>query len=93
MCQLSSVRAAIPPSDSIFLYFLDPDNLTLEFSCDMEEFFEMSPRKPRSLEVTPEPFSYWGPTRDPRQGHQGQRGGLGVMCGDISRARAVFRIA
>jgi len=27
-----------PPSGSISLYSLDPDNLTLEFSYDMEEF-------------------------------------------------------
>jgi 2,3-dihydroxy-p-cumate/2,3-dihydroxybenzoate 3,4-dioxygenase len=60
-----------PPSGSIFLYFLDPDELTLEFSSGMEEFSEMSPRKPRSLEATPESFDYWGATRDPRQAAKG----------------------
>jgi 2,3-dihydroxy-p-cumate/2,3-dihydroxybenzoate 3,4-dioxygenase len=38
------------PSDSFYLYFLEPDGLTLEYSFDMEEFPAMSPRAPRVLE-------------------------------------------
>ena len=41
-----------PPSESMFLYFLDPDGLTLEYSFGMEEFPEVDARAPRrSVEV------------------------------------------
>jgi len=49
-----------PPSDSIFLYYLDPDRLTLEYSFGMEEFPENGARAPRDLEVVPESIDYWG---------------------------------
>ena len=53
------------------MYFLDPDELTVEFSFGMAEFPENSPRKPRSLDASPESFEYWGATRDPRQAAKG----------------------
>lgn len=40
------------PSGSVFLYFLDPDGLTLEYSHGMEQFEEMAPRAPRVLPPT-----------------------------------------
>jgi 2,3-dihydroxy-p-cumate/2,3-dihydroxybenzoate 3,4-dioxygenase len=55
-----------PPSGSIFLYFLDPDGMTLEYSYGMEEFPEERPRKARVLEARPESLDYWGNVPDPR---------------------------
>lgn len=49
-----------PPSGSVFLYFLDPDGLTLEFSYGMEEFPECGPREARVLPGALESFDYWG---------------------------------
>lgn len=49
-----------PPSDSIFLYFLDPDRLTLEYSFGMEEFAEIGPRPARVLPMNADTFDYWG---------------------------------
>jgi len=49
-----------PPSGSVFLYFLDPDGLTLELSYGMEEFPEKDARAPRSLPPALESFDYWG---------------------------------
>lgn len=51
-----------PPSESIFLYFLDPDGNTLEYSYGMEEFPEVSPRPPRRLPLALESIDYWGAT-------------------------------
>jgi len=48
------------PSESIFLYFLDPDRMTVEFSYGMEEFPESGPREPRMLEPRPEALDTWG---------------------------------
>ncbi|MFM0265104.1 VOC family protein [Paraburkholderia sediminicola] len=47
-------------SDSIFLYFLDPDGLTAEFSFGMEEFPELTARAPRNLPLLPEILDCWG---------------------------------
>jgi 2,3-dihydroxy-p-cumate/2,3-dihydroxybenzoate 3,4-dioxygenase len=47
-------------STSIFLYFLDPDGLTLEYSFGMEEFAEVDPRAPRMLPMKPEILDSWG---------------------------------
>ena len=55
-----------PPSESIFLYFLDPDGMTVEYSFGMEEFAETGARKPRLLAPIPESIDYWGCERDPR---------------------------
>ena len=49
-----------PPSESIFLYFLDPDGLTLEYSFGMEEFPEQLARNPRDMPAGIESVDYWG---------------------------------
>jgi len=49
-----------PPSESIFLYFLDPDGLTVEYSFGMEEFPEHAPREPRLLPMSLQSIDYWG---------------------------------
>jgi len=51
-----------PPSESVFLYFLDPDGNTLEYSFGMEEFSEVAPRAPRRLPLALESIDYWGAT-------------------------------
>jgi 2,3-dihydroxy-p-cumate/2,3-dihydroxybenzoate 3,4-dioxygenase len=53
-------------SGSMFLYFLDPDGLTLEYSFGMEEFPEFDARAPRTLPAVPASFDSWGAIRDPR---------------------------
>ena len=60
-----------PPSGSVFLYFLDPDGLTLEYSYGMEEFPEVGARKPRLLEPVPESLDYWSSPRSERFGASG----------------------
>lgn len=55
-----------PASDSVFLYFLDPDGLTMEYSFGMEAFSEHFPREARQLPLAPEWLDYWGSDRDPR---------------------------
>ncbi|WP_158935601.1 VOC family protein [Burkholderia sp. S171] len=55
-----------PASDSIFLYFLDPDGMTMEYSFGMEAFPEEFPRAPRRIEPSPTSLDYWSSTRDPR---------------------------
>jgi 2,3-dihydroxy-p-cumate/2,3-dihydroxybenzoate 3,4-dioxygenase len=55
-----------PASDSVFLYFLDPEGLTMEYSFGMEAFAEDHPREPRRLPLAPEWLDYWGSDRDPR---------------------------
>lgn len=57
-----------PTSDSVFLYFLDPDGLTLEYSFGMEEFPETAPRAHRVFPAVPESLDNWGSGRDPRHG-------------------------
>lgn len=47
-------------SNSIFLYFLDPDGLTVEYSFGMEEFAESGAREPRQLAQLPEILDSWG---------------------------------
>jgi 2,3-dihydroxy-p-cumate/2,3-dihydroxybenzoate 3,4-dioxygenase len=60
------------PSGSIFLYFPDPDGLTLEFSQGMEKFPEEGARKPRRLEPSLETLDMWGGTPDPAFGKIGK---------------------
>lgn len=48
------------PSESIFLYFLDPDRMTVEYSFGMETFPEQGAREPRLLEPRPEALDSWG---------------------------------
>jgi 2,3-dihydroxy-p-cumate/2,3-dihydroxybenzoate 3,4-dioxygenase len=59
------------PSGSIFLYMLDPDGMSTEFSFGMEEFPEIGARPPRELEPKPEVLDTWGSIADPRFGQTG----------------------
>lgn len=59
------------PSTSIFLYFLDPDGMTTEYSFGMEEIHEGDERAPRELDPTPEVLDTWGSIADPRFGTLG----------------------
>ena len=61
-----------PPSNSIFIYFLDPDAITLEYSFGMEEFPEDGAREARLMEPGPYALDYWGGTIDPRMGAVGR---------------------
>lgn len=56
------------PSTSIFLYFLDPDGNSAEFSFGMELFEETGAREPRELEHKAEVMDIWGGRPDPRFG-------------------------
>jgi 2,3-dihydroxy-p-cumate/2,3-dihydroxybenzoate 3,4-dioxygenase len=47
-------------SNSIFIYFLDPDGITNEYSFGMEEFAEIDARPPRILPLRPEILDCWG---------------------------------
>jgi 2,3-dihydroxy-p-cumate/2,3-dihydroxybenzoate 3,4-dioxygenase len=47
-------------SNSIFLYYLDPDKLTVEYSFGMEEFSEIDARPARVLPMLPEILDAWG---------------------------------
>lgn len=49
-----------PTSNSVFLYFLDPDDLTLEFSQGMELFPEGVGRLPREMPNRLESLDAWG---------------------------------
>ena len=53
-----------PPSGSVFLYFLEPDGLTLEYSFGMEEFPELEARRPRLFEPIRDSYDYWASFRD-----------------------------
>ncbi len=70
------------PSGAIFLYFLDPDQMTLEYSFGMEEFPEMNPRKPKSLEHSLEILDMWGGKPDPRMSSVGRIFGKEVSAVD-----------
>ena len=56
------------PSTSIFLYFLDPDGNTTEYSFGMELFEETGARAARDLEHKAEVMDIWGSKPDPRFG-------------------------
>ncbi|MDR6858683.1 VOC family protein [Variovorax guangxiensis] len=60
-----------PISTSIFLYFLDPDGMTLEYSFGMETFPEEGAREPRLLPRVPEWSDSWGSVPEPRFGKGG----------------------
>jgi 2,3-dihydroxy-p-cumate/2,3-dihydroxybenzoate 3,4-dioxygenase len=55
-----------PPSGSAFIYFLDPDGLTLEYSHGMEHIAEIAPRPPRVLPPVPKSLDLDANPRDPR---------------------------
>lgn len=59
------------PSTSIFLYFLDPDGMTVEYSFGMETFDEATAREPRLLEPSVETLDLWGSTPSPKFGKLG----------------------
>jgi len=58
-------------SGSAFLYFLDPDGLTCEYSFGMEQFPEDGAREPRLLVPKPETADMWLSPLDPRMGKTG----------------------
>jgi 2,3-dihydroxy-p-cumate/2,3-dihydroxybenzoate 3,4-dioxygenase len=60
-----------PPSESVFLYFLDPDGMTVEYSFGMETFDEAGAREARTLAAAPASFDHWGNVPDPRMGKTG----------------------
>ena len=60
-----------PPSDSMFLYFLDPDGMTVEYSFGMEEFPELDPREPRRLPLGLQSIDYWGAVPSPQMASVG----------------------
>jgi len=60
-----------PPSTSVFFYFLDPDEMTVEYSFGMEEFAENGARPPRYMEPAPESLDVWGAVPDPLFGKSG----------------------
>lgn len=55
-----------PASNSVFLYFLDPDGLTMEYSFGMEEFTEEFPREARLLPLSPKWLDTWSSEYDSR---------------------------
>jgi len=48
------------PSGSVFLYYTDPDGMTMEFSFGMEEFPAEGAREPRMLKNSSEVMDLWG---------------------------------
>jgi 2,3-dihydroxy-p-cumate/2,3-dihydroxybenzoate 3,4-dioxygenase len=60
------------PSESVFLYFLDPDGLTVEYSFGMEEFPESGAREPRRLPPVRKSFDLWEGPVDPRKSAVGE---------------------
>lgn len=60
------------PSESIFLYFLDPDRMTLEYSFGMETFPEEKAREARLLEPVPGTLDSWGSVPTPDFGKIGE---------------------
>jgi 2,3-dihydroxy-p-cumate/2,3-dihydroxybenzoate 3,4-dioxygenase len=59
------------PSESIFLYWLDPDRMTVEYSFGMETFPESGAREARLLEPVPGTLDTWGSTPAPAFGKVG----------------------
>lgn len=59
------------PSESIFLYFLDPDRMTVEYSFGMETFPEHGAREARLLEPAPGTLDTWGSVPTPAFGKVG----------------------
>lgn len=60
-----------PPSGSVFLYFLEPDGMTLEYSFGMEEFPERGAREPRLLPPGLKSIDYWGAVPEPQFASKG----------------------
>lgn len=66
------------PSESIFLYFLDPDRMTVEYSFGMETFPENGAREARLLEPAPGTLDSWGSVPAPAFGK------IGVIEGEVA---------
>ena len=64
-----------PPSGNTFLFFIDPDGLSIEFGHGMEMFPEVGARAHRVFPPKPESFDSTGGARDPRM----------AAAGDIER--------
>lgn len=60
------------PSGSTFLYYLDPDGMTLEYTLGMEEFPETEARQPRNLPPVASSNDLWGSPIDPRKATVGE---------------------
>lgn len=60
-----------PVSGSVFLYFFDPDGLTLEYSFGMEEFDEDAPRQSRVWPAGLSSVDAWGAVRHLDTGRNG----------------------
>lgn len=60
-----------PASGSVFLYFLDPDGMTCEYSFGMEQFPEGFERPPRVIPLSKTAGDTWGAPRDARMGSTG----------------------
>ena len=58
-------------SGNTFLFFLDPDGLSLEFGHGMEMFPETGARAHRVFPPKPESFDSSGSARDPRMAAAG----------------------
>ena len=56
-----------PTSNSIFLYALDPDGITVEYSFGMEKFEEVGARDARLLPLEPKSVDSWEGPIDPRK--------------------------
>jgi 2,3-dihydroxy-p-cumate/2,3-dihydroxybenzoate 3,4-dioxygenase len=69
------------PTGSRYVYFLDPDGLTLEVSAGTEYFEEHAARAPRVLADRPESFDVAGTPRDPRMYVVGEIEEAGVESG------------
>jgi 2,3-dihydroxy-p-cumate/2,3-dihydroxybenzoate 3,4-dioxygenase len=71
-----------PTSDSVFLYFLDPDGLTWEYSYGMEQFPETGYRQARAMSARPEDFDVWGARPEPEFSKTGviERADAGVAA-------------
>ena len=65
-----------PTSDSIFIYFQDPDGLTWEYSYGMELFPEEGYRLARMMGTKPEDIDKWGAGPEPEFGNYGDIEGV-----------------
>ena len=71
-----------PTSDSIFIYFHDPDGLTWEYSFGMEQFppDNVGARAARIMSTAPEDIDLWGAGMEPEFGKYGEIEGAGAVA-------------
>ena len=60
-----------PDFGPLFLYFLDPDGLTLEYSFGMESFPVQGAQDPRAWPAVPASVDLWGTPRSAELGRTG----------------------